>query len=202
MRTTILMAGLIAGLAGGAMAQEAATPEAGTAQPGTQAAPAAPDRGAVDEVPNMAPLALSIHDENDDGRITPEEIEAAKAARFAQADADGNGGLSSEELFTLQEAIRAEVQAARAAGAIARFDDNGDGLLQADEIEARTPRHASVFDRLDTDSDGAITQAELDAMRERRGDGEGRGRGGRGDGSRGEGPGGWGWGVLPGLLDD
>ncbi|EYD75487.1 EF hand domain protein [Rubellimicrobium mesophilum DSM 19309] len=118
---------------------------------------------AMGEVPNMAPLALAIYDTDGDGRITQEEIEARKTARFAAADADGNGGLSAEELVALQEAIRLEIQTAGAAERLARFDDNGDGLLQSEEIDARTPQLAPIFDRLDADNDGGITQEELDA---------------------------------------
>lgn len=121
-------------------------------------------------VPNTAPLALSIYDTDGDGRITQEEIEARKDARFAAADADGNGGLSAEEMVALQESIRLEVQAARAAERLAQFDDNADGLLQAEEIDARTPQLAPIFDRLDADNDGGITQEELDAGQAGRGD--------------------------------
>ena len=125
------------------------------------------------DVPNTAPLALAIYDTDGDGRITAEEIEARKSARFAAADADGNGGLSAEELVSLQEAIRREVELARASERLERFDDNADGLLQAEEIEARTPRLAPIFDRLDADGDGGITQEELDAAQGGRGNGSG-----------------------------
>ena len=128
---------------------------------------------AMTGVPNTAPLAISIYDTDGDSRITQDEIEARKAARFAAADADGNGGLSAEEMVALQEAIRLEVQAARAAERLAEFDDNADGLLQAEEIDARTPQLAPIFDRLDTDNDGGITQEELDAGQAGRGDGPG-----------------------------
>ncbi|HVG49476.1 MAG TPA: hypothetical protein VM899_15235 [Rubellimicrobium sp.] len=227
MRTTILMAGLLAGLTGAAALAQTATPDA-TAP--AQADPATPDAGSqpptpdelrdmmgemremmdrmgampgmgdmgprgdradmgrmgdmgpgglmdgigpMDGPPNVAPLALSIYDTDGDGRITAEEIEARKAARFAAADADGDSGLSAEELVSLEQAIRQEVEVARAETRLQRFDDNGDGLLQAEEIEARTPRLAPIFDRLDTDGDGGITQEELDAGQDQRGAGPG-----------------------------
>lgn len=40
-------------------------------------------------------------DANGDGAITRAEVDAAAAARFAEADADGNGFLSAEELALL-----------------------------------------------------------------------------------------------------
>ncbi|NAZ37203.1 EF-hand domain-containing protein [Rubellimicrobium sp. CFH 75288] len=130
-------------------------------------------------VPNMAPLMLEIYDLDGDGRITREEIEARKAERFAEADADGDGGLSPEELVALEDIIRDEIRRARAAATIERFDDNGDGLLQFEEIEERTPRLAPIFDRLDRDGDGGISQDELDAA------GDGRGEPSRRGGPRG-----------------
>ncbi len=188
-----ILTGLLALSAGGALlAQESATPDR-TVREAPDAAPHAmgdgmggmPGRGEegwghagrgegglghgpvglVGEVPNTAPLIHAIYDTDGDGRITAEEIEAVKAARFAAADADGNGGLSPEELVALDEAIRAEVRAARAAARIERLDDDGDGLLQAAEIEARTPRIAPIFDRLDADGDGGLTVEELEAER-------------------------------------
>lgn len=224
MRTTILITGLLAGLAGGgALAQETTPPDAGTTAPGVPQQPGAEDlrtlmeemrelmgrmggmpghggaegmgpmgdarmdgphggdeMGRMGDVPNTAPLALAIYDTDGDGRITAEEIEARKAARFAEADADGDGGLSPEELVALDEAIRMEVQLARAAQRIERFDDNGDGLLQSEEIEARTPRIAPIFDRLDTDGDGGISQEELGAVQGGHGGFLGRLMGGHG----------------------
>ena len=121
---------------------------------------------------------------------------------FAEADADANGGLSAEELIAMQEALREEARQAAAARRIAAIDDNADGLLQAQEIEARRPRIAPIFDRLDSDGDGGISQAELDAAGPfGRSDGDGFGRGGHGrsHGPRGDGEG-WGRGFMGGLF--
>jgi hypothetical protein len=205
MKTTVLMAGLVAALAGTAvLAQVAANPdEVAPAGPEATApvAPAAVPDGAVPElagcgdgpglgpmggmgrggdVPNMGPLSIEALDTDGDGGVTPEEVEARKAARFAQADADGDGGLSAEELVALEDIVRDEMRAVRAAAQVQTMDDDGDGLLQAAEIEARTPRIQPVFDRLDADDDGAITRAELDAARPARGEGPDGGRGSRG----------------------
>lgn len=204
MRTTILMAGLLAGFAGTALlAQTTTSPEA--AEPGAAAseaettAPAmtadagegrAADMGPRGHgfgtgVPGLAPL--DTYDTDADGIITQAEIETRRAERFTQADVDGDGALSAEELIAMEEAIRKEVRQARALAqvteAITRMDDNGDGRLQAEELEARTPRVAPIFDRLDTDNDGGISQTELEAGHSGRdGHGEGYGRGNHGQG--------------------
>ncbi|EPX87293.1 EF hand/EF-hand domain pair [Rubellimicrobium thermophilum DSM 16684] len=189
MRRTMITAALMAlGLGGAAMAQDApaetplADAPAGEAMgpmagPGWMGHPGGRrgfgrggpfghgDGWGPGDLPNMAPLAHEFYDTDGDGRITREEIEARKAQRFAEADANGDGALSPEELVALEEAIRQEMRLARATRQIARMDDNGDGLLQAEELEERTPRLAPIFDRLDADGDGALTVEELGAGR-------------------------------------
>lgn len=72
-------------------------------------------------------------DANNDGELTQAEMEAAqakrkeerKAARFADADADGNGTLSLEEFTPEREAARFD-----------RLDTNDDGEISAAELEA------------------------------------------------------------------
>ncbi|WP_176559387.1 EF-hand domain-containing protein [Rubellimicrobium roseum] len=186
MRHTMLMAGLLAGLVGTMALAQTTTPE--------------PDTSATAEAPPMPPMAegngpgrgfgrgdrmgplglapLETYDTDGDGIVTQPEIEARKAERFGQADADRNGALSPEELIALEDQIRQEMRLARATRAVERMDDNGDGLLQAEEIEARSPRLAPIFDRLDADGDRGISLEEIEAGRP----GRGEGRGGRGHG--------------------
>lgn len=220
MTRTILAAGLLAALAGTAvLAQAVATPDDGAPTAPEATAPAAPDAPATADGPaGLGRLGVLLAaDADGDGVVTREEIEARQARRFADADADGNGGLDAAELLALEDAQREEARAAQAASRVAQIDDNGDGLLQAEEIEARTPRIAPLFDRLDADGDGGLSAAELAAAGPR-GDGPGPdgfegvlggpgdgpgdrpGRGGRGHdhgGPRGE----LGGGFLFGLLD-
>ena len=147
-------------------------------------------------LPGLAPL--ESYDADGDGSVTQEEVEAGRTRRFAEADADGDGALSPTELLAMEEAIREEIRLARATQVVTRMDDNGDGLLQAEELAARSPQVAPIFDRLDTDNDGAITQEEMAAARPGRG-GNGFGRMGHGEG---RGHGGGGWGLMGNLMGD
>lgn len=141
----------------------------------------------------LAQIDFAAVDADKDGKITPAEVDAFRAAEVTAADTDKDGKLSAAELSAMQLArltARAEDMAARM---IERHDADGDGLLTAAEFATR-PAPQNLFDRADTDADGALSEAELDAARaqmaEMRG-GEGRGKGhGHGDG---EGHGRWFW---------
>lgn len=130
---------------------------------------------------------FSTLDTDGNGALTLEELQAAGAARFAVADADGDGALSADEL-TAQMSERAERGVARM---IDRLDENGDGLLQQAELEARRggERADRMFARADANDDGSISAEEFEAAKERgdrRGGGKRGGKGhGRGHGDRG-----------------
>ncbi len=118
-------------------------------------------------------------DANGDGKITQAEIDAYRLAKFAEADTDGDGNLSVEELAAQAEARKAEREARRAemgaeriAKMVEKKDTNGDGMLSADEM-GDGDRAAKMFEKLDTDGDGAISKEELEAMKgKRRGGGK------------------------------
>ncbi len=121
-------------------------------------------------------------DTDKDGKVTQAEMDAHKAARVAEVDANKDGLLSADELAQMQiieMTIRAE---ARAAEMVTAMDTDADGLLSAAEMTAG-PRLAFMMDTVDTDGDGAISLAEMEAaqamMGEHRGKhGDGHGRGG------------------------
>ena len=65
---------------------------------------------------------------------------------------------------------------------IERFDENGDGVLQQDEMPTQQERRsARMFDRVDADDDGAISAEEFESAKERMDE---RGGNRRGHGSR------------------
>ena len=123
------------------------------------------------ERPDFATL-----DADGDGGVTLEEMQVRATSRFAAADTDGDGGLSAEEIA----AERDERRANRIVRMIADRDANGDGLLQPDEMAPRGDRMARMFDRLDADGDGSISAAEFARMEDRM-DGGRHGMGRHGD---------------------
>lgn len=151
-------------------------------------------------------------DANKDGKITKDELAAAKTARFTAADTNKDGKLSAEEMTAARDAMIAKRKADRMAEMIKRFDKDGDGMISEAEMPI-PPNGDKMFDRVDTDKDGAISQAEADAamqkMQERMAEHGGKGKGGHGKGHgrdghgmRGDrGHGGF-WGMLDGAGPD
>ncbi|MDT8854098.1 EF-hand domain-containing protein [Paracoccaceae bacterium Fryx2] len=114
----------------------------------------------------MPMLNFEMLDADKDGKITPAELNAERAARVAKADANGDGKMSVEELAAMELERMTAMATARAQGMVARMDSDGDGLLSAAELAAG-PSRTPIFAHVDTDGDGAISQAEADAMKAR-----------------------------------
>ncbi|MEL6678253.1 MAG: calcium-binding protein, partial [Pseudomonadota bacterium] len=111
-------------------------------------------------------------DANADGVLTPAEMEAFRAARFAAADTDGDGELSRAELLARAET---QVEERRARGIdrmLERADADDNGTLSLAEL---TPGRADrMFDRLDANEDGTISAEEFEERMGRRGGGRHR----------------------------
>ncbi len=99
-------------------------------------------------------------DSNKDGKITAEEMDAFRSARFKAADRNGDGAISLAEH---KAAVLARMED-RIAKHYARMDKNGDGRVTADEY-GRKKR--SFFERLDRDKDGAISREEAEKAAKR-----------------------------------
>lgn len=112
------------------------------------------------------------------------EMDARKAARFAEADTDGNGSLSAEEMSAKMPGKGekdkkgekgSERKTERLEKMISRMDTDGDGEVSAAEMDAMEKK--SLFERLDTNGDGVLTADEFAAGADR-----GHGKGGHGKG--------------------
>ncbi|MCU4654024.1 calcium-binding protein [Roseibacterium sp. SDUM158016] len=152
------------------------------------------------EGPREGPrMVFEQFDLDGDGSVTLEEMEGARAARFAEADANDDGVLDRDELIAM-----ATERAARGIDRmLERVDADGDGAISSEEMAdmrgaRRGPGPEAMFERFDANADGAVTEAEFDeamaAFRERhggrfgdRGEMQGRGQ----DGGRGHGQGFW-----------
>ncbi|GAB5387930.1 MAG: hypothetical protein Alpg2KO_08980 [Alphaproteobacteria bacterium] len=124
-------------------------------------------------------------DGNDDGKLTQEEIDAWRANRVGEFNADGEDGLTIDEY----EKLWLDAYRKRMVRRFQQLDEDGDGIV----TEAEFVKPMSHFvDRTDRDDSGDVTLEEMKPRKRhqmRRGGGRGghqqqgmRGRGGRGDG--------------------
>jgi len=109
-----------------------------------------PDIGGPDRSFRAMAERLMQFDTNEDGTITQDEIDAARAAELAEFDADGDGTLSLEEY---QELWLARVYE-QVVDAFQHLDADGDGIVTEEEFNAML---ANVVDRLDQNGDGALS---------------------------------------------
>ncbi|HHL20172.1 MAG TPA: EF-hand domain-containing protein [Aliiroseovarius sp.] len=143
-------------------------------------------RGPMPRMPLFTHFATIDTDGN--GEVTMAELEAFGAARFAAADADGDGLLSRDEVLGMIQAQAEERRAlARDNGAperpapnaqrlvrivdrlFDRRDTDDDGMLSAAEIEPPMAMVERLFARLDADGNGAISVDEVETALAERG---------------------------------
>ncbi|MSU89526.1 hypothetical protein GE300_07845 [Rhodobacteraceae bacterium 2CG4] len=130
------------------------------------------DRGARGAM-MMARFAEQF-DTDADGNITQQEIDAARAAQLAEFDADGDGALTLQEyealwLDAMRErmvdrfqahdddgdgSVTAEEFGEEFAGIVARRDRNGDGVLNADDMQRRGMMNGGMMNRGPMDRGG------------------------------------------------
>ncbi len=125
----------------------------------------------------MAPaLNFEAVDANKDGKISPEEIAAWRAAQAKSVDTNGDGKLSVEELAAMHLKAMTAAATDRAQKLVDRLDSDGDKMLSAAEL-VEPPMPADLFAMVDTNKDGFIDQVEADAAQKMMAD---RGHGDRG----------------------
>jgi Ca2+-binding EF-hand superfamily protein len=109
---------------------------------------------------------IAQYDLNQDGMISAEEIQAARAAKFQQADTNNNGVLELLELQADMENRRTERQATR----FAQIDTNEDGQLSVAEFQSSHPQAhtgmtATLFGLADQDKSEALNLEEFAALK-------------------------------------
>ncbi|AWH53542.1 hypothetical protein C1924_10295 [Stenotrophomonas sp. ESTM1D_MKCIP4_1] len=96
---------------------------------------------------NNVQAFIAEHDDNNDGRVTWQEFETFRRARFDATDTDRNGTVEEAEYVAEFDArVAAEIERERAA--------------QVEQTKAR-------FAALDTDRNGLVSRAEFDAAGEK-----------------------------------
>ncbi len=107
-------------------------------------------------------------DTNHDGKLTQDEIDQVRQARFTEFDKNGDGQLSLEEY----QALWLDAMHRYMVRSFQALDVNGDAAMTEEEF---TARFSHVVERLDTNGDGQVTEDELHhrfhgRMQERDGD--------------------------------
>ncbi len=92
----------------------------------------------------------------EDGLLGEDEVPEQLWSRIADADTDGDGLISSDELTTKLEAVREERLTAKI-DRLFEADEDGNGLTE-NEVSERKWRRLS---QADADGDGTVTQDEL-----------------------------------------
>lgn len=118
-------------------------------------------------------------DSNEDGSISSDELSTLneeQQARLTQADSDGNGLISEDELLSQiadHIASKEQMKQGKPGGMempsveelltqiMQDSDTDGDGVISAEEVSALDERQQEKLAQADTDGDGIITQEEL-----------------------------------------
>jgi Ca2+-binding EF-hand superfamily protein len=104
-------------------------------------------------------------DANQDGRLTQAEIEQVRQGRLTEFDQNGDGSLSLEEY----QALWMDAMRERMVDRFQAHDDDGDGMVTAEEFGEPFDRMINRFDR---NGDGEVTSDEMRRRGGRDGDRE------------------------------
>ncbi|MEO0486573.1 MAG: EF-hand domain-containing protein [Pseudomonadota bacterium] len=122
--------------------------------------------------------AFSDLDLDGSGEVTLAELEAFGVSRFNEADTNGDGALSLDEIIAQRDVENQERLQRRVERFIERADDNGNGAIELEEFGQTAERMERRFERMDADSSGGISEEEMADARDHRGGGD---RGGKKD---------------------
>ena len=94
---------------------------------------------------------FTLADTNQDGKLSAEEINNFRDAKFAAYDANKDGKLSLDEF----EGLLAELTRPMTVRAFQRLDPNGDAAISKEELDQRI---SFMFNRMDRNNDGELSR--------------------------------------------
>jgi len=132
----------------------AETAQLGQAAPAAEAKAETPGPGRGHRGPHDPSELVQRFDQNHDGQLQASELPEPLRQVMGQADSNGDGVLSVDELKAGQEKMRAEH--------LAKIDTNHDGQVSPEERKAAFAEFAKKrFEALDKNKDGALTKDEV-----------------------------------------
>lgn len=127
---------------------------------GDASAAAHPNEGLID-------AQFKVMDTNGDGRLSPDEHAAGAKRMFDAMDANKDGTVTIAEMDAVHKNVPGKEPKSSDLSSIEKIkvvDQNGDGLLSADEHAAGSRK---MFSKMDADRDGFLSRAELTAGHEK-----------------------------------
>ncbi|MEH7829013.1 EF-hand domain-containing protein [Gemmobacter denitrificans] len=115
------------------------------------------------------PLAqFDVIDTDKDGKLSPDEMAAHRAARVAEMDGDKDGKISAAELEAAHLKMANDMAKTRSARMMERLDGDKDGTLTVAEMQEQMGKGPGrkMMKHVDADGDGALSRAELEAARD------------------------------------
>lgn len=104
---------------------------------------------------------LMTSDKDGDGKISKAEAPEFMQTFFDRVDSNGDGVLDKAEMDAMRR-FRGPGGSRSGSRNLMQFDKNGDGKVTKDEVPAEMQ---PVIDRLDANGDGAVDAAEIEQMR-------------------------------------
>ena len=118
------------------------------------------ERGERGDRPSFTEL-----DADGNGELTLAELQSHGAKRFADADTDGDGLLSSDEMVAAAKAREEGRMAKFVDRMIERRDTNGDGFLSVEEMAPEGDRAERMLEHADADNNGTISEEEFASLK-------------------------------------